>query len=75
MSSHERHGPSLQALRGRLLWFTADPQEAGARAHRYIEDGAIILADGKVREAGEASALLATRFHPARPSRITGRTS
>ena len=31
----------LKALRGRLLWFTADPREAGERARRYVEDGAL----------------------------------
>jgi guanine deaminase len=50
----------VKALRGRLLWFVADPAEAGDHAHRYIEDGAILVADGLVREAGEASALLAS---------------
>ncbi|SDR50027.1 guanine deaminase [Rhizobiales bacterium GAS191] len=46
-------------LRGRLLWFVADPQEAGAQAHRYVEDGAVLISDGKVREAGEAGSVLA----------------
>jgi len=47
-------------LRGRLLWFAADPEEAGEGAHRYVEDGAILVADGLVRQAGEAAALLAS---------------
>ena len=49
-------GPKI--LRGRLLWFIADPAEAGAGAHRYIEDGAILLESGKVVEAGEARDLV-----------------
>jgi guanine deaminase len=48
----------LKVLRGRLLWFTADPREAGEGAHRYIEDGAIIVEGGVVRQAGEARALI-----------------
>ena len=49
---------ALKALRGRLLWFAADPQEAGERACRYVEDGALIVERGLVRSAGEAGALL-----------------
>jgi guanine deaminase len=49
---------ALKALRGRLLWFTTDPQEAGERACRYVEDGALIVERGLVRNAGEAGALL-----------------
>ncbi|MFI4994468.1 MAG: guanine deaminase [Hyphomicrobiales bacterium] len=55
----EHRQPETKVLRGRLLWFTADPEEAGEAAHRYVEDGAILVADGLVRQAGEAGALLA----------------
>jgi len=51
-------GQKAKILRGRLLWFVADPEEQGELAHRYVEDGAIIVADGRVRQAGEASRLL-----------------
>jgi guanine deaminase len=51
---------SLRALRGRLLWFVDDPQVAGETAHRYIEDGLLVVADGLIRSAGAASELLAT---------------
>ncbi|MFI5014037.1 MAG: guanine deaminase [Hyphomicrobiales bacterium] len=50
----------FKLLRGRLLWFVADPEEEGERAHRYVEDGAILVGDGLVRAAGEADALLAS---------------
>ena len=48
----------LKVVRGRLLWFTADPQDAGEAAHRYIEDGAIVVEGGVVRQAGEAHPLI-----------------
>src|SRR5271169_1243312 len=53
----ERTRP-LKVLRGRLLWFTADPRDAGEAAHRYVEDGAIVVEGGIVRQAGEARALI-----------------
>lgn len=34
---------TIRALRGRLLWFVADPQEAGEAAHRYVEDGLLVI--------------------------------
>lgn len=46
------------ALRGRLLDFTADPAQAGADALRYIEDGALIIAGGRIIARGEAAVLL-----------------
>ncbi len=48
----EHRQPETKVLRGRLLWFTADPEEAGEGAHRYVEDGAILVADGHVRQDG-----------------------
>lgn len=50
---------SSQALRGRLLWYVDDPEVAGvAASRRYVEDGLLVVADGRVQAAGEASALL-----------------
>ncbi|MBV8448180.1 MAG: guanine deaminase [Hyphomicrobiales bacterium] len=46
-------------LRGRLLWFTEDPQTAGERAAHYFEDGALLVEGGVVQRAGEANRLLA----------------
>lgn len=48
------------ALRGRLLWFVADPHDRGEEAHRYVEDGLVVIEGGIVRSVGEATALLAT---------------
>lgn len=53
-------GVTARAIRGRLLTFTDDPATAGTGAHRYIEDGLILIdAEGKITDVGEASALLA----------------
>lgn len=47
------------AIRGRLLWFDADPaEEDEARSVRYVEDGLVVIDKGIIREVGEASALL-----------------
>jgi guanine deaminase len=51
---------SLRALRGRLLWFVDDPGSVGEAAHRYVEDGLLVIENGLIRAAGEASALLPT---------------
>ncbi len=48
------------ALRGRLLWFVDDPHASGEAAHRYVEDGLLVVADGLIRAAGEARELLPT---------------
>ena len=46
-----------------MLWFTADPREAGERARHYVEDGALTVEDGLVRKAGEAGPLIASLPH------------
>lgn len=51
---------TVKALRGRLLWFVDDPASAGDAAHRFVEDGLLVIADGLIRAAGEARELLAT---------------
>ncbi|KRE18272.1 guanine deaminase [Bosea sp. Root381] len=48
----------MRALRGRLLWFVADPEEAGENAHRYVEDGLVVIEGGFIHAAGEAKDLL-----------------
>src|SRR5262245_60084053 len=40
--------PSWRALRGRLVWFEGDPAELGAEAVRDIEDGGVLIADGRI---------------------------
>ena len=51
---------AVRALRGRLLWFVGDPHGAGEAAHRYVEDGLLIVEGGLIRAAGEARGLLPT---------------
>jgi guanine deaminase len=51
---------ALRALRGRLLWFVDDPALAGDAAHRYVEDGLLVIESGLVKAAGEAGDLLRT---------------
>ena len=59
-------GASL-AIRGRLLWFDADPAEEGeGRAVRYVEDGLVVVENGLIREVGEAQAIL-RRLSPQTP--------
>ena len=48
------------ALRGRLFWFVDDPQTAGEAAHRYVEDGLLVIENGLIKAAGEARDLLRT---------------
>lgn len=48
----------IRALRGRLLWFTADPHDAGEGAHRFVEDGLLVIEGGLVKATGPAKALL-----------------
>lgn len=49
---------AIRALRGRLLWFVDDPESAGAGAHRFIEDGLLLIREGHIAAAGPAAALL-----------------
>ena len=50
----------IRALRGRLLWFVDDPETAGAAAHRYVEDGLVLIAAGLIRAVGPAAELMPT---------------
>ena len=48
-----------RALRGRLLSFHDDPAQAGAEAsHLYLEDGLLLIAEGRILELGAAADLL-----------------
>ncbi|MCG7573359.1 guanine deaminase [Phaeobacter sp. CNT1-3] len=43
-------------LRGRILTFTAEPQdEADTNAYRYVEDGALLIEDGRIIASGDYS--------------------
>lgn len=55
----EPRGGGLHAIRGALLHFLADPLDAGERAYEYFPDGLLVVADGHVVSAGEATAALA----------------
>ena len=49
-----------KAIRGKLLWFDADPEALGERAAHFIEDGLLTIRAGRVVAVGESAALLAT---------------
>ena len=50
---------TVQAYRASLLHFHADPA-FHAESHHWFEDGLLLIADGKVRAAGDYAALLPT---------------
>ena len=60
MSVLKTHAPRVNAFRGSLFHFVADPAERGDDAYRYFDDGLLVLADGAVANAGDAQALLPT---------------
>ena len=45
-----------QLIRGRVLGFHADPQDTAAN-HRYLEDGAILVEDGRILAVDDYTAL------------------
>jgi len=45
-------------VRGRILTFLEDPATAGRSAHAYIEDGAVLMNDGRIEAAGDAREVL-----------------
>jgi len=50
--------PNARVIRGRLLTFRDDPVKAGLSARLYIEDGAVLLANGRIESVGEAREVL-----------------
>jgi guanine deaminase len=51
---------SIRAIRGRILTFKGDPAEVGeAACHVYVEDGALLVEDGRIAALGEAGEILA----------------
>jgi guanine deaminase len=51
---------NARAIRGRLLEFLDDPAAVGAAAsHRYHHDGLLVIEEGRIAAAGDASDLLA----------------
>jgi guanine deaminase len=54
-------GVERKAMRGQLLSFVDDPSVAGAEtSHRYLEDGLLLVEDGRIAAIGEAQELLRT---------------
>ncbi len=51
---------SPRAIRGHLVDFADDPHVAGAAACRAVEDGIVVVQDGRIVAAGEAAELLKT---------------
>ena len=47
--------PARRALRGRILTFHSDPAEVGDGAHWYVEDGLVVIADGRITHVGETA--------------------
>jgi guanine deaminase len=50
----------LRAIRGRLLTFLRAPNGAGdAQSYRYLDDGMVLVKDGRIEDVGPASELAA----------------
>jgi guanine deaminase len=48
-----------RVIRGRVLSFTDDPAEAGTAARLFLEDGAVLIANGRIEAVGEARDVIA----------------
>ncbi len=51
--------PRLRVVRGALVHFLDDPTDVGVAACEHVEDGVLIVQDGRVAEYGSAGDLLA----------------
>ena len=61
------------AVRGRVLTFTRDPASAGSvPAHRYVEDGLVVMRGGTIEAVGEARDLMPTLPESVRVDRYPG---
>ena len=58
MSANAATGAAC-AFRGAILDFSGDPRSGGAGATRYLEDGLLVVRDGKVVSVGAAAQALA----------------
>src|ERR671919_2289373 len=48
-----------RAIRGRILSFKEDPAEVGeAASHTYLEDGVVLVEDGRIAALGDAAPML-----------------
>ena len=50
----------ITAFRASILHFIGDPDEVGVAAHEYIEDGLLVVKDGRIHQLGDAGTLLST---------------
>jgi guanine deaminase len=50
---------SPRIIRGRVLSFTDDPAESGARAYSLIDNGAVLVSGGLIEAVGEAPDIIA----------------
>jgi guanine deaminase len=50
---------AARVIRGRVLTFTGDPAESGSSAYCLIDNGAVLVASGKIEAVGEARDILA----------------
>ncbi len=50
--------PTRHAVRGRLVWFAADPAIAGTEALRDVPDGAVVIEAALIRAVGPAAEVL-----------------
>jgi len=52
---------TARGIRGRLLSFLREPRGAGdSESYRYIDDGLVVVSDGRIEAAGAAGELLST---------------
>lgn len=49
---------SITAFRSRILHFVDDPTQAGEDAYQYLEDGILVIEDGRVHSLGPTSTML-----------------
>jgi guanine deaminase len=56
---------NARIIRGRVLSFRDDPAVSGPTAHSLIEDGAVLVAGGRIEAVGEARDILARAPHGA----------
>ena len=56
---HPALSANARVIRGRILSFNDDPATSGASAHSLIEDGAVLVAGGRIEAVGEARDILA----------------
>ena len=52
---------NARIIRGRVLSFNDDPAVSGPSAHSLIDDGAVLVAGGRIEAVGKASDILARR--------------